>query len=104
MAKFKLIADPTFRCEVSIPRPGLDDGQISFDFKHYSVDKLTVFESELKDKPIIEFMMKIVSGWNLDEEFNQENLNILLNNYPAAWQAITNTYYKEMLGQREKNS
>ena len=104
MAKFKLVADPTFKCSVLIPRAGQSDGEIILVFNHYSIDELTKFETALKDKPVIDFMMKIVSGWNLDEEFNQENLNILLNNYPAAWRAIIDTYYREMLGQREKNS
>ncbi|WP_294833366.1 phage tail assembly chaperone [uncultured Gilliamella sp.] len=103
MAKFKLVADPTFKCKVLIPRAGQDEGEIELTFKHYIRDKLVELEDELKDKPMIDFVMKLVSGWSLNEEFNKENMNILLNNYPAAIQAITSTYYKEMLGQREKN-
>lgn len=103
MAKFKLVADPTFKCKVLIPRPGQEDGQIEVTFKHYIRNELIELEDELKDKPIIDFAMKLVSGWSLDEEFNKDNMQILLNNYPAAIQAITTTYYKEMLGQREKN-
>lgn len=103
MAKFKLVAEPTFKCNVFIPRAGQEDGQIELTFNHYSADKLTKLEDEVKDKQIIDLVMKIVQGWSLDEEFNQENMQILLNNYPAAWRAITDTYYKEMLGQREKN-
>lgn len=103
MAKFKLVAEPTFKCNVFIPRAGQEDGQIELTFKHYSADKLAKLEDEVKDKQIIDLVMKIVQGWSLDEEFNQENMQILLNNYPAAWRAITDTYYKEMLGQREKN-
>lgn len=103
MAKFKLVADPTFKCKVLIPRAGQEDGQIEVTFKHYTADELSKFDGELKDKPVIDFVMKLVSGWSLDEEFNKNNMQILLNNYPAAVQAITGTYYKEMLGQREKN-
>ncbi|OCG28205.1 hypothetical protein A9G11_11925 [Gilliamella sp. wkB108] len=103
MAKFKLVAEPTFKCKVSIPRPGQENGQIEFTFKHYKLSDITKFEEELKDKSVAEFVMKIVTGWSLDEEFNQDNMEILLNNYPAAIQAITDIYYKEIFGQREKN-
>ena len=103
MAKFKLVADPTFKCKVLIPRAGQEDGEIELTFKHYIKDTLIELENELQNKPEIDFVMKLVSGWSLNEEFNKENMNILLNNYPAAIQAITSTYYKEMLGQREKN-
>ena len=103
MAKFKLVADPTFKCKVLIPRAGQEDGEIELTFKHYIKDTLIELENELQNKPEIDFVMKLVSGWNLNEEFNKENMNILLNNYPAAIRAIMSSYYKEMLGQREKN-
>ncbi|OCL25954.1 phage tail assembly chaperone [Gilliamella sp. wkB171] len=103
MAKFKLIADPIFKCKVLIARPGQEDGSVEFTFKHYPVNELAKFEDELKNNGIIDFIMKIVAGWSLNDEFNQDNMQILLNNYPSASQAITTTYYKELFGQREKN-
>lgn len=103
MTKFKLVAEPTFKSTVFIPRPGQENGQIELTFKHYKLNDITKFEDELKDKSVVEFVMKIVTDWNLEEEFNKNNIDILLNNYPAAVQAITDTYYKEIFGQREKN-
>lgn len=103
MAKFKLAADPTFKCKVLIPRIGQEDVTIELTFKYYIRDTLIELEDELKEKPMIDFVMKLVSGWSLNVEFNKENMNILFNNYPAAIQAITSTYYKEMLCQLEKN-
>ncbi len=47
--------------------------------------------------------MEIIAGWALPDAFNAENLSLLLENYPAAMKAITETYYRELLGQREKN-
>lgn len=103
MAKFKLVAEPTFKSNVFIPRPGQVNGQIELTFRHYKLSDITKFEEELKGKTVSELVMKIVTDWNLEEEFNQDNLDILLNNYPAAAKAITDTYYKEIFGQREKN-
>ncbi|MFN7050107.1 phage tail assembly chaperone [Proteus mirabilis] len=40
----------------------------------------------------------------MEEPYNKENLNILLDNYPSASRAISSTYYNELLGNREKNS
>ncbi|WP_294966621.1 phage tail assembly chaperone [uncultured Gilliamella sp.] len=103
MAKFKLVAEPTFKSKVLIPRPGQENGQIELTFKHYKLSDIAKFEEELKDKSVAEFLMKILTGWDLEEEFNQNNLEILLDNYPATVQAISDTYYKEIFGQREKN-
>lgn len=103
MAKFKLVAEPTFKCEVLIPRAGLEDGKIEFTFKHHVLKELTDIEKELEGKPVIDFLLKIASGWSLEEEFNEENLDILLQNYPASGAAIIKTYSSEFFGVREKN-
>lgn len=63
MAKFKLAADPTFKCKVLIPRIGQADVKIELTFKHYIRDTLIELENELKEKPMIDFVMKLVSGW-----------------------------------------
>ena len=48
MAKFKLVADPTFKCKVLIPRAGQEDGEIEFTFKHYIPKELENFETEFE--------------------------------------------------------
>ncbi|NHB98663.1 phage tail assembly chaperone [Photorhabdus stackebrandtii] len=44
----------------------------------------------------------MVGGFK-EHEFNQENLDILLDNYPQAYEAIITTYYKSLGLFREKN-
>lgn len=100
--KFTLTPNPTFKADVNIPRPGDEDGIITFTFNHKSMVELADIEA-LKDRPAMEFLMDIVAGWALPDTFNRENLDVLQNNYPAATKAIITTYYRELLGNREKN-
>ncbi|ELY4544122.1 hypothetical protein SNN69_002875 [Cronobacter sakazakii] len=100
--KFTLQPKPTFKANVTIPRAGDEDGVLTFTFKHHSLDNLAQLE-KADEKTAADFLMDIVTGWALPDEFSRENLEILLNNYPGALKAITETYYRELLGNREKN-
>ncbi len=57
----------------------------------------------MKAKTATDFLLEIIAGWALPDKFNADNLAELIENYPAAMKAITETYYRELLGQREKN-
>lgn len=100
--KFSLQPKPTFKATVKIPRPGDAAGELTFTFKHHTLDVLRDLE-KLEDKTAIDFICEIAEGWALPEEFNRENIDVLMQNYPAAMTAITETYYRELLGNREKN-
>ncbi|WP_426448136.1 phage tail assembly chaperone [Siccibacter colletis] len=100
--KFTLQPKPTFKTTVKIPRPGEDDGELTFTFKHHPLDVLADLE-KLDEKTAIDFIAEIAEGWALPDEFNSENITMLMQNYPAAMAAITETYYRELLGNREKN-
>ncbi|ELY4453602.1 hypothetical protein SMZ63_000083 [Cronobacter sakazakii] len=100
--KFALHPNPTFKADVKIPRAGEEDGVLTFTFKHYPLDQLAQME-KLDEKTAIDFVADIAAAWALPDEFSLENLETLLNNYPGALKAITETYYRELLGNREKN-
>lgn len=100
--KFSLQPKPTFKALVKIPRAGDVDGELTFTFKHRPLDDLAALE-KLDDKTAIDFILDITEGWALPEEFTRENLDVLMQNYPASMRAITETYYRELLGNREKN-
>ncbi|HAV1813136.1 TPA: hypothetical protein JG921_004433 [Enterobacter hormaechei subsp. steigerwaltii] len=100
--KFTLQPKPTFKANVSIPRAGDEDGLLTFTFNHKPLKELADLE-KLEDKTATDFLMEIISGWALPDKFNAENLSLLLENYPAAMKAIPETYYRELMGQREKN-
>ncbi len=46
--------------------------------------------------------MEIVEGWALPDEFTRENVIVLLQNYPRAFDSIGMAYTKELMGIREK--
>lgn len=100
--KFTLHPKPTFKATVSIPRAGEEDGQLTFTFKHMPLGELAALE-KLEGKTAADFVCEIVAGWALPEDCTPENIEELLQNYPGAMQAITRTYYNELLGHREKN-
>ncbi|MFS8295783.1 phage tail assembly chaperone [Enterobacter hormaechei subsp. steigerwaltii] len=47
--------------------------------------------------------MEIVEGWALPDEFTRDNVIVLLQNYPRAFDSIGLAYTKELMGIREKN-
>lgn len=100
--KFTLQPKPTFKANVTIPRAGDDDGVLTFTFNHKPLKELADLE-KLEGKTATDFLMEIIAGWALPDAFNADNLGVLLENYPAAMKAIPETYYRELLGQREKN-
>lgn len=100
--KFTLAPNPTFKANVKIPRAGAGDGELTFTFRHKPLNELAQLE-KLDDKTALDFLEEITAAWALPDEFSRENLEVLLNNYPGALKAITETYYRELLGNREKN-
>jgi len=100
--KFTLQPKPTFKANVTIPRAGEDDGVLTFTFNHKPLKEL-VEQEKMEGKSVTDFLLEIIAGWALPEAFNAENLALLLENYPASVRAISETYYRELMGQREKN-
>ncbi|NUU68424.1 hypothetical protein HQN64_20270 [Enterobacteriaceae bacterium BIT-l23] len=100
--KFTLQPKPTFKANVKIPRAGAEDGELTITFRHKPLKELSAIE-KLDGKTAVDFMMEIIDGWALPDEFNAENLEILLENYPSALRTIPETYYRELTGNREKN-
>ncbi|HED3067897.1 TPA: hypothetical protein R4057_004949 [Kluyvera ascorbata] len=112
MTKFSLIPNPTFSATASIPRAGAEDGQLSFTFRHKTLEELSEMDAELHKKadgkknivePQAHYLMEIVEGWALPDEFTRENVIVLLKNYPRAFDSIGMAYTKELMGFREKN-
>lgn len=112
MSKFSLIPNPTFSITVGIPRAGAEDGKLTFTFRHKTLEELRVMDEELhkaaegkKDLtgPQADYLMEVIDGWALPDEFNRDNLIVLLKNYPRAYDSIGLAYTKELMGIREKN-
>lgn len=113
--KFTLNPKPTFKLPVSIPRPGEDDGLVTLVVRHKTKKQLKDMEDALKraadlvdggqeqgDAPL-DYLAEIIESWNIDSEYNRENLAFLLENYTRAFDSIVSAYTKELYAVREKN-
>ena len=103
MAKIKLAADPTFTAMVSIPIPGAKPTPVEFTFKHRTKKDVAEWGNALADKPDVDLIKDMASGWELDDEFNDANIAMLCQNYAGAAFAIFETYLEELRGARAKN-
>ena len=101
--KFNLSANPTFKAKVAIPVPGGKPADIEFTFKHRSKDALKEFMDDMKEKEDVDLLQDLVSGWDIDDPFNAESLEKMIQNYPGSALAIYQTYMVEMSGARAKN-
>lgn len=105
MAKFKftLGALPDFKLPVTFTMPNGEDAKIVFTVRHMSskeIQDMYAQEGGMKDK---EFITNIAVGWDLEEEFNEENAAKLVQYYPSAAYNLTSTYVKALAGHRAKN-
>jgi hypothetical protein len=58
---------------------------------------------EMIDKGGVEWVLKIAEGWDLDDEFNEENLLMLEDENPGSLTAIASVYRLAVAEARTKN-
>ncbi|MGE3346054.1 MAG: phage tail assembly chaperone [Ramlibacter sp.] len=94
--KFKLEANPTFKAKVLIPVPGAPATPVEFIFKHRGRDAFNQFlEGIGKYEDDVAVAMDIATGWELEEPFDQANLQKLDQNYIGALRAVLDVYLRE---------
>lgn len=103
MTKLKLNPSPTFESVVDIPLHGGGSVPVKFRFKHCTRAALKEFIETVKDRADIDNVLEMASGWDLVDEFNRENLSMLLENYSGAGREIFNKYVDEITQSRIKN-
>jgi hypothetical protein len=107
MAKLTLRSDPTFLATVQIPVPGTYPEPVKFTFKHRSKDELRAFMKAQDDADPkmedIDLVMSMAEGWDLDDPFNRENVDRLLQKFHAAATAISTSYIRELTQARLGN-
>jgi hypothetical protein len=101
--KFSLTPSPTFKAKVDIPIPGGAPAQVEFVFKGRTRDQFESFMNDLSDKKPDDLVMDIASGWDLDEAFEQDNIDKLTQNYLGAGLAIWAKYVSELTKARQGN-
>jgi hypothetical protein len=103
MAKLTLAANPTFKAQVAVPIPGDEPAMIELTFRHRTKTALDEFIKSREDKSDTESFMQMVSGWDLADEFNKENVEVLLENRIGAALAAYRAYIDQLISGRTKN-
>lgn len=101
--KFSLKPNPTFKRDVEIPVPGEKPAKLNFVFRHKTRNELKEFVDSLADREDIDTVMDVACGWGIDESFDEDNVEVLLQNYPGSALAIINAYLNEVSGARKGN-
>ncbi|WP_288463739.1 phage tail assembly chaperone [uncultured Pseudomonas sp.] len=127
MAKISIKQKPTFTRPVEIPQIGGKPVKVNIEFKFLSrsevsaliqteieqgkkfADLMTANGSTMIDVTEqskdfqVEYLQKIMVGWEFEEEFNEENVRALVSTYVAVPDAIIAAYKASYEGAREGN-
>ena len=103
MAKLTLTASPTFKATVKIPVPGGKAAPVEFKFNGQTKDQFKAWLEKLADMEDLDALMEIVSGWDLEDPFNADNVSQLLQSYVGAARVILETYINEISAARLGN-
>lgn len=100
MAKLTLKAPPTFKAKVAIPVPGGNSVNVEMTFKHRKRSDLKTFIESRDGKSDAESFLDMVEGWELEDAFNEESVELLLQNYQGAALQTYMVYMQELTGTR----
>lgn len=103
MAKFALKANPTFTAKVGFPVSGGEAVDVVVTFKHRTKTALDEFLKSRGDRDDVDSFMGMVVGWDLSDEFSEDNVKLLLENYIGVALATYKTYIDELVQNRTKN-
>lgn len=103
MAKLTLNPAPSFSAEVSIPLHGGGEAPVKMTFKHRTKTEMEDWRKSIGDKSDPVVILEMVTGWELDDELNLENVERLTENYAGSAMAILKKYVDEITQARLKN-
>lgn len=102
MPKLTLNPNPTFKAKVGIPVAGAaEPAEVEFTFKHRTTEALELWMNESAED--LKKVLDMADGWDLPDEFTEENVKKLLQNYFGAATAIITTYLAELLKAKTGN-
>lgn len=100
--KFKLQPEPTFKAKVDIPVHGGDAVAVEFEFKHKTRDQVAELFKDTK-RSDVDTILEVLAGWELDDPFGKESVELLVQNYAGAASAIVARYVEELIQARRGN-
>lgn len=103
--KLKQAAIATFNTDVVIPLPGNEPLTVEFVFKWPGMKAYFESQEKFRNDEISSFehVQKMIHSWGFEEEFNEENLNELVDVCPLAANAIFEAYEEAIFKARAKN-
>jgi hypothetical protein len=103
MAKFSLAVKPTFKAKIQMPVHGGDSVELEFEFKHRTRDQLAAWGKTMAKMTDLEMLEDILVGWNIEDPFNRESLELLIQNFYGAPMVLLVAYHDELKQARQKN-
>lgn len=103
--KLKQAAIATFNADVVIPLPGNEPLTVEFVFKWPGMKAYFESQEKFRNDEISSFehVQNMIHSWGFEDEFNEENLNELVDVCPLAPNAIFEAYEKAIFEARAKN-
>jgi hypothetical protein len=76
---------------------------VEFSFKGRTKDEFKAFLDGIGDREDADVILDIASGWELDDAFGKESVELLLQNYIGAARVIIEKYIGELTAARLGN-
>lgn len=103
MAKLSLEVSPTFPLTVTIPKAGAEPVMLKLTGRHRTKTQLDEFIKSRADKEDAASILDMATGWDLDDAFTLENIEMMCQNYIAAPLEIYRAYIDQLVGAKAKN-
>jgi hypothetical protein len=103
MAKLTLTSSPTVKSNVLMAVPGKKPVPVEFNFKGRTKDEFKAFLDGIGDREDAEVILDIATGWELEDAFGKESVELLLQNYIGAARVIIEKYIGELTAARLGN-
>lgn len=105
---FRLVPNPTFVFEATIPTAGDEPQTLKLIGNHKGKKAMQALQTRMTEAETpptdLEILKEILKGWqDVDGEFNDENLEQLIDAYPKAASAIYAAYAIALVDGKEKN-
>lgn len=105
MSKFKVSLSvnlPDFKLPVDFMLPNGVEANIVFTVKHIGTDEVQKMYLD-KDMTDEKFITNLAVGWDLEDEFNVDNVRKAAHLYPSVAIALPQAYLSALAGYRVKN-
>lgn len=105
-SKFSLTVAPTFKAKVPMHIPGGKPMDVEFTFKARTADQFKEWGEQAREGKFendVDAVLDIASGWELEDAWNRENIELLLQNYIGSARSIVDTYVSQLTSARLGN-